>query len=140
MNGAGFAPLLYAREVGQETKWNGEDWCVGFIDGVDLSFGDWQPRFNDEHSGVLLAPILALGTAAGWEQLDVSVDPEIECEAALEALGPSIVAIAGYWRTKTVASKEADLRARARRPGRNDPCPCGSGRKFKRCCAAGSAI
>jgi len=20
------------------------------------------------------------------------------------------------------------------RPGRNDPCPCGSGRKFKRCC------
>lgn len=21
-------------------------------------------------------------------------------------------------------------------PGRNDPCPCGSGRKFKRCCGA----
>ena len=20
-------------------------------------------------------------------------------------------------------------------PGRNDPCPCGSGKKFKRCCA-----
>ena len=23
------------------------------------------------------------------------------------------------------------------RPGRNDPCPCGSGRKYKRCCRAG---
>src|SRR5512145_1779892 len=23
-------------------------------------------------------------------------------------------------------------------PGRNDPCPCGSGRKFKRCCGAAS--
>ncbi len=22
-------------------------------------------------------------------------------------------------------------------PGRNDPCPCGSGRKFKKCCGAG---
>ena len=22
------------------------------------------------------------------------------------------------------------------RPGRNDPCPCGSGKKFKKCCAA----
>jgi hypothetical protein len=22
----------------------------------------------------------------------------------------------------------------ARRPGRNEPCPCGSGRKFKQCC------
>ena len=21
-------------------------------------------------------------------------------------------------------------------PGRNDPCPCGSGKKYKRCCAA----
>lgn len=26
--------------------------------------------------------------------------------------------------------------ATARRVGRNDPCPCGSGRKYKRCCAA----
>jgi len=23
--------------------------------------------------------------------------------------------------------------------GRNEPCPCGSGRKFKRCCAGASA-
>jgi hypothetical protein len=22
------------------------------------------------------------------------------------------------------------------RPGRNDPCPCGSGKKFKHCCAS----
>lgn len=25
------------------------------------------------------------------------------------------------------------------KPGRNDPCPCGSGKKFKRCCGAASA-
>lgn len=24
--------------------------------------------------------------------------------------------------------------------GRNDPCPCGSGRKFKKCCYAGSTM
>jgi len=27
----------------------------------------------------------------------------------------------------------------ARRPGRNDPCPCGSGRKYKRCCLGRAA-
>jgi len=27
---------------------------------------------------------------------------------------------------------------RARKVGRNDPCPCGSGQKFKRCCGATS--
>ena len=26
--------------------------------------------------------------------------------------------------------------APAERTGRNDPCPCGSGRKFKQCCGA----
>ncbi|MBR6914862.1 MAG: SEC-C domain-containing protein [Clostridia bacterium] len=23
--------------------------------------------------------------------------------------------------------------------GRNDPCPCGSGKKYKKCCGAGTA-
>ena len=28
------------------------------------------------------------------------------------------------------------LRPGAGKPGRNDPCPCGSGKKFKKCCIA----
>lgn len=35
---------------------------------------------------------------------------------------------------------DGDVPAEARRPvtkvGRNDPCPCGSGRKYKKCCGA----
>ena len=27
---------------------------------------------------------------------------------------------------------------RAEKVGRNDPCPCGSGKKYKKCCGAGS--
>ena len=27
----------------------------------------------------------------------------------------------------------------AAKPGRNDPCPCGSGRKYKLCCGAATA-
>ena len=35
-------------------------------------------------------------------------------------------------------AREQDLRAAGkRRPGRNDPCLCGSGRKFKKCCGQG---
>ena len=29
------------------------------------------------------------------------------------------------------------VRSRAEKVGRNDPCPCGSGRKYKRCCLDG---
>ncbi len=34
----------------------------------------------------------------------------------------------------------ASASTRAPHTGRNDPCPCGSGRKFKRCCAATAAV
>ena len=30
----------------------------------------------------------------------------------------------------------ADPHGQARPPGRNDPCPCGSGNKYKKCCLA----
>ena len=33
-----------------------------------------------------------------------------------------------YKKSKTVVKEKA--------PGRNDPCPCGSGRKYKKCCGA----
>jgi uncharacterized protein YchJ len=36
---------------------------------------------------------------------------------------------AGVWK-RVRASMNADLE----KTGRNDPCPCGSGKKFKRCC------
>jgi uncharacterized protein len=141
-NATGFEPILHTREVGEETIWIGEDWCVGFMAAVALSVDEWQPLFHDKLNCALMAPMLILGTEEGWEELDVSRDPEAESEAALDALGPAVEAIAAYWRfhwrTKFVVSKEANLRPRALRPGRNEPCPCGSGRKFKKCCAAGS--
>jgi uncharacterized protein len=140
----GFEPLLYTRAVDGETKLFGDDWCVGFMKAVDFSFDDWQPLFNDQPECALLAPILTLGTEVGWKELDVAPDPEAEREAALEMLGPAVEAIHEYWRlrgrTKAATLKEAHLRPRTLRPRRNDPCPGGSGRKFKRCCAARSAV
>ena len=33
-----------------------------------------------------------------------------------------------------VTSKPKTIRNQVDRVGRNDPCPCGSGKKFKKCC------
>jgi len=30
--------------------------------------------------------------------------------------------------------RAADAKSSVRQAGRNDPCPCGSGKKYKRCC------
>ena len=43
----------------------------------------------------------------------------------------------GKWRFVTGDElKNPTVRYETPRPGRNDPCPCGSGKKYKKCCGA----
>ena len=45
------------------------------------------------------------------------------------------VRTAGQWLfTRTLRTGPAPIRSTAPKVGRNDPCPCGSGKKFKHCC------
>ena len=43
----------------------------------------------------------------------------------------------GHWRFVTGDElKNPTVRYETPRPGRNEPCPCGSGKKYKKCCGA----
>lgn len=42
----------------------------------------------------------------------------------------------GRWLYQRSAMNPKGEPARVAKPGRNDPCPCGSGRKYKKCCGA----
>ena len=49
---------------------------------------------------------------------------------------PFVAEVAAQWRQQSLeqqTQKAARIRRRAQ-PGRNDPCPCGSGLKYKKCC------
>jgi len=56
---------------------------------------------------------------------------------APDLIADSVVLIHGFWR-EWAADWSAVLEPIRRGPkiGRNEPCPCGSGRKHKRCCGA----
>jgi uncharacterized protein len=51
---------------------------------------------------------------------------------------PFIVELSGLWRRQSVERQTPPARTNetqaAPKTGRNDPCPCGSGRKYKKCC------
>ncbi len=68
--------------------------------------------------------------AAGYLEpaLDESPDEHVR-RAIATALGR------GIWNATPLPDNDYQPRALPE-PGRNDPCPCGSGRKYKRCCAA----
>jgi uncharacterized protein len=64
----------------------------------------------------------------GYRAFFGHIDPAMRAMAALLRAGRAPAEIMGQ-----VAAADADLANRFARAGRNDPCPCGSGRKLKLC-------
>ena len=58
---------------------------------------------------------------------------EIRKECA-ETIPLAIKGIYEFWKARRVVGGQAV--GSRKKVGRNDPCPCGSGRKYKRCCGA----
>lgn len=134
-----FAPILWEREVESTTYRIADDWCWGFMAGVSLASETWQPLFSDPENRALLRPIVTLGTEEGWRLLQADSNPDGAEQAAFDALESSVIAISRYWRERRAVLRQAAIRPRSLRVGRNDPCPCGSGRKYKRCCGNAEA-
>ena len=109
-----------------------DDWCEGYMRAVALRTDDWDaapPEIVD-----LLTPILAFTSDTGWLAHDIA-DPK-EVDRVRDAIAPNVRAIHAYWlrlRGGDVPSV-APFRRDTPRVGRNAPCPCGSGRKYKNCC------
>jgi len=74
-------------------------------------------------------------------------------EKWMEEIEPSLVRIHAYWSEKRgseppeliddyhlgVPEEIVQVVRSGPKIGRNDPCPCGSGKKFKKCCGADGA-
>jgi len=109
-------------------------WCRGFLAGVELSEAGWYDASDPEEVEELLFPVFVLAdeltdeerasyTPAAWRKL------VLESEAGLDA---ALVRLRDYW--AIVREPPRTVRHEGPRVGRNDPCPCGSGRKHKQCC------
>ena len=89
---------------------------------------------GDPDRSSLVTPFLRLGDVAGME----ITDQEDDAERWVNAIVPALVGIHAYWAkqrgTRAGELANAPVRRASPKVGRNDPCPCGSGRKFKHCC------
>ncbi|MBW7861238.1 MAG: UPF0149 family protein [Rhodocyclaceae bacterium] len=118
-----------------------EMWSVGFMEGLALCRADWQPLFDDSRGIEWLTPIRLLG----GDDLDENELAQVETSAQREELAAhvqaSVAAIYRFWLPHRRAKHELQQARAVTREhpkiGRNDPCPCGSGKKFKKCCGAG---
>ena len=137
-----FAPIFWTDRKGTVVA---TDWAEGFLQAIKLRPDAWKPLFTSERDGKLLFPILSLCCDERGASL-LGLPPDAEdriVERAPELITSCVIGIAAYWRhngpMQILMSSKPGPRPKPRRiaikVGRNDPCPCGSGRKYKRCCA-----
>ena len=121
-----------------------EPWALGFMQGLNLCRSAWQPLFDDPNGQVLLRPLHLLGSLDLSEEEESLVLYPDQREVISKQIPDSIAVIYCYWLPFRQAVFERDLATTVQRTepkvGRNDPCPCGSGKKFKKCCGVGSVL
>ncbi len=128
-----FEPLHYERKVDDQVYAIVDEWCEGYQMGIALATNHW--RKGGEEITELLTPILAFSSVTDWLGHDLGED---EAEVVRQTIAPSVRAIHAYWlarRDEFPPSINTIIRDEPK-AGRNDPCPCGSGKKYKKCCGA----
>jgi uncharacterized protein len=135
-----FTPVLLADADG---VFPGNDWADGFVRGTTLRRDDWSTLFNDENRGGSLVPIFAL---AHEHDPDPQMRPYKEPisadrrEKLIIGVAAGVMNIYKYFRTHHIPAEvdfvpdSSTYRRLMPKTGRNEPCPCGSGKKFKHCC------
>jgi uncharacterized protein len=112
---------------------DGREWAHGFVRGLLLRRDAWLPLVRHKEASPALMSILQLiGHEYAGDFQELTPEARTETIVLLPLL---IFAIYRFWRDRGAWSAHAEPE-RSTKVGRNEPCPCGSGRKYKRCCAA----
>ncbi|ELQ5994634.1 YecA family protein [Cronobacter dublinensis] len=124
-----FDPLFGVRETEGHEFTVVEEWCFGYMRGVALS--DWSSLPASLQPA--LDAIALHGKEENFPQLE-ALSPE-ELEERFAAIRPAALALHDYWIAQPDAIPEPQQPLVSdQKPGRNDPCFCGSGKKYKHCC------
>jgi uncharacterized protein len=124
-----FEPMFCEREVKGKKYLIVDEWCHGYMRGVALDARAWSASGADIEA--LLRPIQLWGTEEGWRTIDAMSDADQIREQ--NAIASSVRALHKYWLDRRDL-QAAPIRRSSPKVGRNDFCPCGSGKKYKHCC------
>lgn len=141
-----FDAFFMYREMEGKTYRIVDEWCVGFVKAMQLNPKRWDDMPD---AMTTLAPIFLFAdveSKLASNTLDNMSDEEIE--ACQDLIVPAVREVHSYWRQRRSAAManppvvdeffpsmaNEPFRRQGEKIGRNDPCSCGSGKKYKRCC------
>ena len=112
-------------------------WASGFIEGIKLRSAAWQPLLSSPQGQKWYRPLQLLGDddvmMANLERLATKDQIQLLNDEVVD----SVMHMHAYWLPLRQAIAERHTaQAMSTKVGRNEPCPCGSGKKFKKCCGS----
>ncbi len=118
-------------------------WADAYIYGSQLG-SDWYESAGEhaEDLSEMLQPFFLLNgmlkedAEKHHERWMSPPEEQLAIERAQENLPELVSAIYDYWRAKQSSGETEPYRRAAPKVGRNDECPCGSGKKYKQCCGS----
>ena len=123
-----FEPMFGYNDVDGQSYTVVEEWCYGYMRGVSLT--DWSALPEELKADL---DVIALhGAEENSEKLDAL--SEEEYIASIERIQPAALRLYDYWSANPQQPEAKKPIVNGTKVGRNDPCPCGSGKKFKSCC------
>ncbi len=129
MNEGSYEAMFMEQDTGQQTYTIVDDWCAGFLRGTDI----WGPISPAD--GIILEaalqPIQLFATERGYGELADFNDDEIEQRQ--QKIGPAVRKLFLHFFERRQQHNQPVVHG-IQKTGRNDPCSCGSGKKYKKCC------
>jgi uncharacterized protein len=130
--GGPYLPLYSYDPVTEEEIW--ELWAAGFGRALGMSPNAWHaiPLSGDEDATAALSGLRSLvAIDSRTSSLPKAEQKRLTKEAP--DLIPEWVETLSYWRLAHHRIAPVSRQTAFGKTGRNDPCPCGSGRKYKKC-------
>jgi len=136
LKGEPHVPLLLADENGVA---HGNDWARGFMRGMHMRHDGWAELANDDEHRGCLVPMMMLYHEHDEdpETRTKPISPERR-EDVIAHMAAGLLGAYKYFRSQRETYAGTGFRreptSNASKVGRNDLCPCGSGKKYKKCC------
>jgi uncharacterized protein len=139
-----YEPIFGARIYESQEYIDAEMWAYGYMLGVELCREQWQPLLDDPNGPIVLLPIYLLGADNVTTEEELLTKTPIQREELAKQIPASVAWIYRYWLPYRQANFERSIATTFQRAqpkiGRNDPCPCGSGKKYKKCCGIATTL
>jgi len=131
LNEGVYEPLVFVKKMNGKQVREVSHWCIGFHQGMQL----WEGLTLEDEKIVnpLLQPIIQFALT---EHNDFIKSLNLtQYDKLTRKIAPNVLKIFKYFYQYRGTDDQIVSRASSTpKVGRNDPCPCGSGKKFKKCC------